>query len=226
MLRRTIPIFVLVVCGLPIAGGCTILGFLMSPSASEQKIPARFRLADYEDQRLYLVVRGTRTSGMDVEVPELLSKAICKEIVRNVKWPETSVINAQQAGPYNAFEYFSWTQVEENARREGAAFLLYVEVIEYELIPISSGNYWMGKLAARAILLDAESGQVLWPDDQTGRILRTAVDFEKKGRTELLWRLTTAAAHCVVREFYDCPKQAYKIGEEVKSIDTMMKDLE
>jgi len=84
----------------------------------------------------------------------------------------------------------------------------------------------MGKLVIRAVLMDVKTGEQLWPEEETGRIVRTSVEVEQKGRSEILWRLVTAASHCVIRELYDCPKQFYKIAEEERTIDDIMERLE
>lgn len=211
-------------CLVPFLGGCTIIGFLLSPSSSEQKIRAQFPLSEHNEEVLYLVVRGTQASGVDVDVPHLLATAVVKDLRRNVTMKEENIINELETDQHASFAYFSWSQVEENARRAGAKLLLYVEIIEYELVPVHQENY-MGQLTTRSALMDTSTGEVLWPMDKRGRIVKTAVEFEKNGRSETLWRLVTATSHCIVREFYNCPKPAYLVSEEVKSLDTIMEDL-
>ena len=104
--------------------------------------------------------------------------------------------------------------------------LFYVEIMEYEMVRLHKQDYYMGGLTARGVLMDVNTGEVLWPKEKTGRIVRTAVDFEKEGRSRILWRLTTATSHCMVRELYNCPKPTYSIAEEVKSLEPLMEDLD
>lgn len=208
---------------LPLMGGCSLLGFLLSPSASEQSVPARFPLTEHKDKSIYLLVRSAPGRGVDVDVPELLSRAIAKQLRQKVKIEDDLIYQAQHNG---AHPPFSWTQAEQDARQAGAAFLLYVEIIDYELIPLQQKDYYMGSLTTRSLLLDTNTGQAVWPEEESGHLAQAAVDFEKKGRSEILWRLVTAASHCIVREFYNCSKPAYWVGDEVKPLDTYMNDLD
>ena len=210
---------------LPFWGGCTILGFLLSPSASEQQVPAQFPLGQYKEKTLYLVVRGTQASGVDVDVPALLAKAVAKELRQKVKIGEDRIVNESDVNPHASFEYFSWSQVEENARQAGTDFLLYIEIIGYELTPLYNRDYYMGKLITRSVLMDTKTGEVLWPADKTGRIVRTGVEFDKNGRDDILWQLVTTSSHCIAREFYNCPVKTYDISNETKSLDELMQDL-
>jgi hypothetical protein len=190
MLKKKI---IAVLCLFPLAGGCTLLGFLLSPSSS------------------------------DVDIPELLGRAIAKDLRQKVQIRQERIHQAPQTVVQAPF---SWAQAEQDARQAGAAFFLYVEIIEYELIPLHQKDYYMGKLTARSLLLDTHTGKAVWPAAESGHLVRTVVDFEKEGRTEILWRLTTAAAHCIVREFYNCSKPAYWSADEVKSLDTLMEDMD
>lgn len=223
MMKSSLKIIAL--CIVPFLGGCTILGFLLSPSASEQKIPAQFPLYEYKDEQLYLVVRGTQASGVDVDVPPLLATAVVADLRRNLKMKEENIINESETDKQASFSYFSWSQVEDNARKAGAKFVLYIEIIDYELVPMHK-QYYMGKLTTRSILMDTAAGEIVWPADKMGRIVKTAINFEKEGRAQALWRLATTTAHCIVRELYNCSKQKYSMSDEVKSLDSLMEDLD
>jgi hypothetical protein len=210
-------------CFFPMMGGCTLLGFLLNPSASEKSVPAVFPLAEYKDKSVYLLVCASAGSGTDVDVPQMLSRAIAKDLQQKVKIRQENIFQSSFA---SAQTPFTWSRAEQEARQAKAAFLLYVEIIEYELIALHQKNYYMGKLTARALLLNTQTGQAVWPAAQGGQLVRAAVDFEKNGRSEILWRLTTAVTHCIVREFYNCPKPAYWSADEVKSLDSLMENMD
>jgi hypothetical protein len=205
------------------AGGCTFLGFLLSPSASEQTIPPVFPLAEQKDNSIFLRVCASSGSGVEVDVPELLSRAIAKDLRQKVKIPENRI---HQATDTVGNTLCSWAQAEQEARQAGAAFFLYVDIIEYELLVLHQKDYYMGKLTARCLLLDTRTGKTVWPAGESGHLVRAVVDFEKNGRSEILWRLITAASHCIVREFYNCPKPSYWSADEVKALDTLMEDMD
>lgn len=201
--------------------GCTMLGFLVSPTSSEQKVSPQFPLYNQKDRSIYLAVRPTAGSRTDSDIPNLLQKALAADLQRKVKIPAESIFLMSPASA-NPSVPFSWTQAEEEARQKGAAYLLYVEIANYELIRLAEQEYYMGGLTARSVLLKTDTAEVVWPLEKTPRLIRTSVDFESRGRSATLHRLLTAVSHCITRNFYPCPKTAFRISEESESIDTLI----
>lgn len=205
--------------------GCTLLGFLLNPSSSEQKIAAQFPLYAQQDKSIYLAVRPSAGSRTDADVPALLQKALSADLQRKVKIPSEKIFQLPPAFQ-NPSASFSWSQAEEEARRVQAAYLLSVEIVEFEAIPLGPKDYFMGNLVVRALLSETQTGQIVWPPEETPRRIRTAVDFESKGRSELIVRMLTAVSHCIVRNLYPCPKTAFRISEEVEPIESLINQTE
>jgi hypothetical protein len=49
-------------------------------------------------------------------------------------------------------------------------------------------------------------------------------DLSTGGREDLVITLSAAAAHCVVRHFYICSKQEYRINEERSTLNEMIQE--
>ncbi|HRU14861.1 MAG TPA: hypothetical protein P5017_03975 [Anaerohalosphaeraceae bacterium] len=203
-----------------LVSGCTMLGFLGSPTSSEQKVSPQFPLYNQKDRSIYLAVRPTAGSRTDADIPDLLQKTLAADLHRKVKIP-TEAIFLMPPASANPSASFSWTQLEEEARRKGAAFLLYVEITDCELIRLTEHDYYMGNLAVRTILLKTDTAEVAWPPEKTPRLIRTSVDFESRGRSAVLQRLLTAVSHCIVRNLYPCPQTDFRISEEMETMDTL-----
>lgn len=205
--------------------GCSLLGFLLSPASSEQKVAAQYPLYAQKDKSIYLAVRPSASSRADADIPEQLQKILAADFRRKVKIPAEQIF---QMPPelQNPSHPFSWTQLEEDARRTQAAYLLYVEIAESELLPLGERDYYMGNLAVRAILLKTHTGEVVWPPENAARLIRTSVDFESRGRSEILQRLLTAVSHCIVRHLYPCVKTSFRVSEELEPLESLMNQTE
>ncbi len=210
---------------LALLGGCTPLGFLLSPSSSERKIAAQFPLYAQKDKSVYLAVRPSAGSRTDADVPGLLQKTLAADFQRKIGVPPEKIFQ-MPAALHNPSAAFSWSQAEQEARRVQAAYLLSVEIVEFQAVPLSSQNYYMGNLAVRAFLAETQSGQIVWPHEKTPRLIRVAVDFEPKGRSQLVHRMLTAVSHCIVRHLYPCSKAAFRVSEELEPLESLMNSTE
>ncbi|HOK66997.1 MAG TPA: hypothetical protein PK054_11830 [Anaerohalosphaeraceae bacterium] len=210
---------------LPMMSSCTLLGFLLSPSSSEQKIAAQFPLYAQKDKSVYLAVRASPGSRADADIPGLLQKTLAADFQRKVGVPSEKIFQMPSV-LQNPSASFSWSQVEEEARRLQAAYLLSIEIVEFEAVPLGPQNYYMGSLAVRAILSEIQTGQTVWPPEKTPRLIRTAVDFEANGRSQLLYRMLSAVSHCIVRHLYPCPKNAFRVSEEMEPLESLMNQTE
>lgn len=204
---------------------CTLLGFFLSPTASEQKIAAQFPLYAQQDKSIYLAVRPSAGSRADADLPDLLQKTLRTDLQRKVGVSSDKIFLMPSAFQKPSAS-FSWSQAEEEARRMQAAYLLFVEIVEMEVVPLGPKDYYMGNLAVRTLLSETKSGQIVWPPEKTPRLIRTSVDFESKGRSETLYRMLTAVSHCIVRNLYPCPKSAFRISEELEPIESLMNQTE
>ena len=205
-------------------GGCNVIGFLLSPSAFERKVPPVFELATYKNEKILVSVRSSQAAGVDADVPRKAAEAMKRELISKVKFNEENVINEFDLANRSSVQYGSWSEIENDARAAGAKLLLYSEIIDYEMLNLQHKNYFAGRMTIRSVLLNAETGELLWPS-QSGRITKVESQLETKGRDEILSVLTSAAAHCVVREFYPCPEPNYYKQEEVRPAETIINEL-
>ncbi len=202
------------VAGLALGSGCNAIGFLLSPSYNEQKIPAEFDLKEHQAGGIMVMVEPSRSSytgfmlqaELKTKIEHFLTKKARIKSKYIIAEPAKPVASGQQAvssplGP------------REIAGRAGAAMVLYVRIEDSGLYAIGKQRYYSGSLATRTLLIEVDSGDVLWPKQAQGQVVRAKVQIETQGREAARSRLTTAAAHMVTRSLYDCPKPSYRTSD-------------
>jgi hypothetical protein len=110
---------------------------------------------------------------------------------------------------------FNNRSVVELGEMFGAGTILYVEILEFNMLRLSAEGYYSVELRTMAVLYDAAGGKVLWPDTKGESVVSLEIECEK-GVEATMVRLATANAHCILRNFYDCKRQKYKVIEEKK----------
>ena len=92
--------------------------------------------------------------------------------------------------------------------------MLYIWVQELNLYDIDGRGFFEGSLVSRSVLIDTATGEVVWPISKEPKLVRVKVNLETKGKQETVDRLTGATAHCICRDFYDCPKDQFRTSDE------------
>jgi hypothetical protein len=96
----------------------------------------------------------------------------------------------------------------------GADYVLAFDIQSFELQPLAVMDYYKGSLLATSKLIDIKTGQKLWPKSEDARKIHVGIDLDVKGRQLVIDKLSSAAAHCVTRYFYDCKYRQFKIAED------------
>ena len=197
-------------------GGCkAFLGVISSPTYHEQKIPAQFKLADRAKEKILVFVEEARGSGAGSNLREMVSDTVSVFIVKKARIKSQYLVSQRELSDLKSQRSdFSRLSPVEVGRSVGAAVVLYVRIEDYKLYEMAETGYYRGSLVTRSILFDTASGEMLWPRETTGRVVRTKVEFETKGYEATAERLTRATAHCIVRNFYDCPRDQFKVRDE------------
>ena len=82
---------------------------------------------------------------------------------------------------------------------------------------MSDRGYYNGSMATRSMLYEVESGKLVWPADNNGKLIRTLVELETEGQKPTSDRLIRATGYCIVRNFYNCIRNQYRIKDEVEN---------
>jgi len=196
-------------------GGCNVIGWLVSETAHEERVRAQFRLAEYDKEGVLIFVDSLKKINMSYGFESKLEKSIKDYFVQKVRLNRKNVSGSEVLSDLRTkrpdFDMMSPIKAGEAV---GAGKVLYVRIENYNLYNIDGRDYYEGYLVTRSVLFDVGTGAVVWPDVQTGKVIRVKVDLETSGQEVTLARLTTATAHCISRYFYDCPRDRFKISDE------------
>jgi hypothetical protein len=196
------------------SSGCGIVGVAGTQSAYEKKIPAEYDLAGQKDRQILILVEQPSWLNTEVNLRYYLTEAIRVSFIMNVKIPPESIVSYNELSEFrsNKSDFSSLSPVEVG-QALGADIVLMVMIEDYQLNQMPDTDYYNGLLSAQAILFETATGVKLWPESTMGKSIR--VSFEAERNRELAaQRLVSAAAHCITRFLYNCPKYKFKIFDE------------
>jgi hypothetical protein len=200
--------------------GCNIFGFLANPGPFEQKIPPECELKSNAAQKILVWVEALPGSGASSEVAAKLHQSICGRLIKNAGISKKNILTQD---PFITSAYDISQKPEEIGRRAGAGVVLYVRLEEFEAINLHSNTIFSGQMKARAFLIRSENGEILCPKEPAGIVADVATEMTTKGRENIIFVLGDAAAHCIVRRFYACPKYEYMVNEERSTMNEMIR---
>lgn len=204
---------VLIAVGL--CAGCNIVGFLASPSAHERKVPAEFRLKSRAADGLLIFVDTAAGLSVPPEMQRQQSEMLRAFLIKRVGINEKYLVSHDRLSRLRTErDDFSRLSPVQVARMLDAGLVLYVLIEDYTLYGMVRRGYYNGSLATRNILFDAASGQVLWPKTSSGKVVGARVEVETAGYDATVVRLVKAMAHGITKNFYDCPKDQFRVPDE------------
>jgi hypothetical protein len=210
------PLVIVFLALLPLAG-CNIIGFLLSPGPFEEKVPPKYDLKANQDRKILLIVECPRSSGVDFDINKKLKESMEKYLTgimkietENLIVPTSDQDKTQSRDPLKA------------ARDVGAGYVLVLQVDNYRLKALDVRDYYVGEMRSRAILMDTDLGEQVWPKEPQGKVVQVGVDLETEGRDMAVARLLSTTAHCAMRELYPCEKLKYKNSDEVMTLQDAM----
>ena len=199
-------------------GGCGVgefIGAFASTPYSEQKVDAEYKLRDRADEKVLVYVDIGGGSGAGPAIRAHMSDTIELLLTKKVRLKEDDIISSHElAGLQSLKGDLSEFAPSELGKELGAGVVLYVFISDFSLYELTDPGYHYGSLAVRGILFDSASGEVLWPESETGRAVKAVVEAEPKGRERTVVRLVRATAHGIVRNFYRCLKTQYRLRDE------------
>jgi hypothetical protein len=200
--------------------GCNIIGFLVNPTDFEQKIPPECKLKDIAEQKVFIWVEPLPGSGANSESAGRLSLSILSRLKKNAGIsPKYILMQNALTGPIPS----PFQSPAEIGQQVGAGFVLYVRLEEFSVINLHSDKIYSGQMKTRAFLINSQNGEVLCPKEKEGIVADLVADMTTQGRDDITSVLNDAAAHCIVRRFYPCPKNEYQVNEERSTLNEMIR---
>ena len=207
--RALKPYILKIVCGVAafLAGGCAdgIYG----------KVRPAYDLAAHQDKKILIWVEASRSAVADVDAPDKLAETLGGYLIANAKIKSSNIVLSQ--GNQHGLSGMSQT-LETAVSGTDAGLVLFVQIEEYELLPLNVDNFYSGRMLTRAVLLDAYTQAVIWPASQKGKPHDIVVELGKGGRDAVLSQMTKSTAHCIVRNLYPIMKMHYKNSDERVSL--------
>jgi hypothetical protein len=196
------------------SSGCGIVGVAGTQNAYEKKIPAEYDLAGQKDKKVLVLVEQPSWLTTEINLRFYLTEAIRDSFITNTKIASEYLISYKELSDFrsNKSDFSSLSPVEVGLAL-GADFVLLVMIEDFQLNQMHETDYYSGLLSAQAILFETATGAKLWPESAMGKSIK--VSFEAERNRELAaQRLVSAAAHCITRFLYNCPKYKFKIFDE------------
>ncbi len=202
-----------------LSGGCGLVALLGTPSGTEETIPAQYDISQSYDEKILVLVNQPGW----VDSPVNMRKEITNKInayfkVYFKKMPQTSIIDYETVKEVTGGDFTLENMMPaEIAKKFDAGLVLYVEIIDYQFMRLTSDNF-SADIKTVSTLYDGHTGNVLWPKERGGSVVSLAVELEK-GAEKTIARLAVANAHCILRNFYDCRRVKYRVPEETKGYE-------
>lgn len=195
--------------------GCRAAGVLLSPSIYEQKIPAEYKIAPQAKKGLLVFVDGatgvTRSRQVIPDLTEVVKELLVKRAKVNKKYIKSDKELESLRARRDDRSVLSPVHIGKEA---GAGIVLYILIEDYGLQLVDNRGFYAGSLITRSVVIDVESGNVLWPVNGQGKLTIVKFALETKGKEVAKDRLALGVAQCVTRYLYDCPKPMFKASDE------------
>jgi hypothetical protein len=211
----------LVCAGLPVVlfyAGCSpgIIGVIGTPTSSEEvEGSAEYDLSKNKTQKILIFVDQPASFSAYANLRFYLTDTIDKMLQEKARMKPAQIIDYKLLADLRANTPDFYTLLPTQVGRQlDANLVLVVTIVDCKISNISEGGYVSGSLDAQASLYSVSSGEKLWPTTEQSRLIGVGFESERRGRDAAMVRLSVAAAHCVTRYLYNCPKAGFKISDE------------
>lgn len=194
-----------------------IAGNMASETESEKITPAEFKLAATEGKIAVLVVQpGWIKTPIDLraELTKYINTALTESASvdeeRTIEY--TDILNTRMQMSEDKRD-----EPNEIAGKLGANYVIFVQIMDFDLSTFAEKDFYNGMLKTTACLLDS-TGRKIWPEKDTKPTF-VEIEAEKGTAEKAVAKLTAATAHCITRYLYDCKKLRFSVPEENKEIE-------
>jgi hypothetical protein len=197
--------------------GCApqIIAVLGTPTSAETEGAAEYDISKNKDQKILVFVDQPSYLSAYANLRFFITDMIGKMLQTKAKIKPSQIIDYKLLADLraNTADFYTLSPIEA-ARKLDADLVLVVTIIDCKIRDISEAGYVSGTLDAQAALYSVSSGEKLWPTTEQSRLVGVGFESERRGRGGGVVRLAAAAAHCVTRYLYNCPKAGFKISDE------------
>jgi len=202
--------------------GCGLVSIFGKSTSHERRVPAEYRLGGAKQQRVLVLVNEPAWLASEVNLRYYVTKRIVDRMVKYARLRRDNLIGYGELSEFRSGRGgFSMLSPVEVGRALGADYVLYVTVADYALSRMSDSNYYQGHLVADSFLRKVRTDKKVWPESEQSRIVRVGFEVESGGQSAAVERLADAAAHCIVRYFYDCREDSFHIADEIRDSSIM-----
>jgi hypothetical protein len=209
------------IAGLFLQPGCSpgIIAVLGTPTGSETKIPAEYDITLQKGQKILVLVDVSSSLKAHPNLRFFLTDAINKALQQQLKIKPEFLFDYDRIADYRTeTSDFTMLSPEQVGSALGADLVLYVVVGDYRVTQEGDSAYLAASLDAQASLIKVDTGQKLWPAVEPSRLIQVGCESERRGPDVVAIRLASAAARCITRYLYNCPKNTFKISDERTSM--------
>ncbi len=219
--NRIVWLVLLACAGLPVLffqAGCQLAGMaavLGSPTDSETKSSAEYNLALHKGQKILVLVDQPAHLNAHPNLRYFATDTINRMLQKWDKIKPSLLIDYDKLAEYrSSTSDFSLLAPEQVGSALGADLVLFVIINDYQVHEVAQAGYYCGSLDAQAALFKVATGEKLWPTLEQVKIVQVGFEAERRGPDAAAIRLAVAAAHCITRYLYDCPKNQFRISDE------------
>jgi len=197
--------------------GCSpgIIAVFGEPTSSEKKVPAEYNLAVQKGAKILILVDQPTYLDAHPNLRFFVTDAISKTFQLQLKIPASLIIDYDTLADYRSETAdFSLQSPEQVGSALGADFVLHVVVSNYQITQEGDITNLSAKLDAQATLIKTATGEKVWPMMEPSRLIQVGCESERRGPDTVAVRMASAAARCITRYLYDCPKNQFKILDD------------
>jgi hypothetical protein len=196
-----------------------MLAVISTPTSAEAKTSAEYNLTAEKDKKILVFVDQPHSLKTQANMRFLLTDTVNKMLEKRAKVPAEMLVDYETLADFrSSVTDFSLLSPENVGISLGADFVLLMVITDCKISEVSQTGYVNGSLDVQAELIKTASGEKVWPQLERARVVRVGFESKRLGPDAAAVRLALAAAHCVMRYLYDCPKNQFKISDEIRDI--------
>jgi hypothetical protein len=203
-----------------LSGGCAALvGRMATPTRHEMKVPAEQNLAEPKGERILVLVSQPGWLDAQANLRYYVTRAVNRQLANKLKIEPRQVVDYNEVSEFRSkrtdFAFLSPAEVG-SALKADKVVLISIE--DFQLVDQADTGVYNGLLSAQTAVFDVAAGARIWPSAQTARNVKVGFEAEKRGRDAAICRLADSLAYCMVRYFYDCPMDEFKMADDLNAV--------
>jgi hypothetical protein len=213
MFRKLITIILVLLIAVSIAG-CGLISLISTPTNSESKIPAEYKFVNPETAKVAVIVKQPVRADIRVNLPYYLTRAVNRRLMYKTGLTSGSLtdydtISRTASNKSN----FRWLGSQELIDLFEVDFVILIDIEKFYAKEIEQG-YHKARLSGDCALISKNTNGKVWPVSQESRNITVGFELGEKDYKAALERLADSFSHCLVRYFYDCPKNKFKSSDD------------